>query len=213
MREVNKNKFRHNPDGVTTTIIIESKVYGTKEVLIDTEDYDKVSGHRWHLSDQHYVHAKIPHPDGGWYVRPDNGQRERRKTALKLHRLIMDAPKGKDVDHIEHDTLDNRKCKLRLCSHQENSFNSARNKNNTSGFKGVAYHKKRKDMINERKKPWRAKIHPSGKTINIGYYKTKEEAAEAYDRKAIELWGKPVCPEVSLNFPEKLEQYLGEEAH
>jgi len=207
MREVNKNKFRHNPDGVTTTIIIESKVHGTKEVLIDTEDYDKVSGHRWYLN-KGYVQAHIPHPGGGWYVRPDNGRRQRRRTNLKLHRLIMDAPKGKEVDHIEHDTLDNRKCKLRLCSRQENSFNRIRQKNNTSGFKGVVYHKKPKHMINELKKPWEAQI----KHIHIGNYKTKEEAAEAYDRKAIELFGKPVYPEASLNFPEKLEQYLGEEA-
>ena len=212
MREVNKNKFRHNPDGVTTTIIIESKVHGTKEVLIDTEDYDKVSGHRWYLG-KGYVHTNIPHPDGGWRVRPDNGRRQRRRTNLKLHRLIMDAPKGKDVDHIEHDTLDNRKCKLRVCSRQENSRNSTRYKNNTSGFKGVFYMKKPKDMINELKKPWRAQVMLNQKTIHIGYYKTKEEAAEAYDRKAIELFGKPVCPELNLNFPEKLEQYLGEEAH
>jgi hypothetical protein len=73
--------------------------------------------------------------------------------------------------------------------------------------------KKPKDMINELKKPWRAQVMLNQKTIHIGIYKTKEEAAEAYDRKAIELWGKPVCPEASLNFPEKLEQYLGEEAH
>ena len=72
--------------------------------------------------------------------------------------------------------------------------------------------KKSKRMINERNKPWGAQTKSNGKHIFAGYYKTKEEAAEAYDRKAIELWGKPACPELNLNFPEKLEQYLDEEA-
>lgn len=208
--EVSKNKYQHNNDG-TTTIFIESKKHGTKEVLIDTEDHDKVSGYRWRLclnvrSETHfYVQAHIPHPDGGWSEHRQQPRR-RRRTALMLHRLIMDAPKDKQVDHIEHDTLDNRKCKLRLCSNQENAFNRGRPKNNQSGFKGVTYRKQPKNMINEREKqkPWEAQLQLNGKKIYIGYYKTKEEAAAAYDKKCVEVWGKPVCPEISLNFPEKL---------
>ena len=97
------------------------------------------------------------------------------------------------TDHINGDGLDNRKQNLRTCTHTENMRNRGKSKNNTSGFKGVSWHK--------RGKTWDAKIAHNKKLMHIGSFKDKEVAAKAYDRKAIELHGKFA----KLNFP--IEDY------
>jgi len=176
-------------------LIIESKTHGTFTVLYDAEDHDKVSAHRWFGSkdrtNKFYVVARIPHPDGGWYCSP-NGHKQRRQAGLQIHRLIMDAPKGMCVDHINGNPLDNRKSNLRICTRSENMRNRGAQKNNTSGYKGVSWHK--------HKKKWGCKINKhNGKQIHVGYYKDKEEAARAYDKKAKEFHGEFA----KLNFPEK----------
>ena len=176
-------------------IIIESK-HGTFTVLYDAEDHDKVSAYRWRVqkdsSTKHkfYVKTHIPHPDGGWYCSP-NGHKRRRRTILQIHRLIMDAPKGMDVDHINGNPLDNRKSNLRICSRAENLRNRGANKNNTSGYKGVSWHK--------RNKKWACQIKHNYKKIHVGNYATPEEAARAYDKKAKELHGEYAY----LNFPDE----------
>ena len=89
-----KNEYQHNDDG-TTHIFVESNrknLEGEWTIVVDTEDWKKVKDYRWSLSGTPYCrspYAKtaIPHPDGGWNIRPDNGQRYRRNTKLKLHRL------------------------------------------------------------------------------------------------------------------------------
>ena len=65
-----KNKYQHNDDG-TTTVFIESKTHGSKEVFVDTEEWDRVSVYRWSLSTPKkngncYAKTQINHPDGGW---------------------------------------------------------------------------------------------------------------------------------------------------
>ena len=178
-------------------LIIESPTYGTFTVLYDAEDHDKVSAHRWGVHKDYtknkgkfYVTTSILHPDGGWYVR--NGVKiQRRRFALFVHRLIMDAPKGMHVDHINGNPLDNRKSNLRICTHAENQRNRGANKNNTSGYKGVHWSKTTKK--------WRAEIRHDNKSIHMGYFKTPEEAARAYDKKAKELHGEYAY----LNFPDE----------
>lgn len=86
-----------------------------------------------------------------------------------------------DVDHINENKSDNRICNLRQANRSQNMFNRGRNKNNTSGFKGVIFCK------NTRR--WRAQMSIYGKSVNIGRFDTKEEAAHAYFEKAKELRG------------------------
>lgn len=87
----------------------------------------------------------------------------------------------KGIDHINGDKSDNRFENLRLSNQSQNSANSRTPKNNTSGFKGVCWHKKAKK--------WAARIKVNRQEIYLGLFKTKEEAAEAYNKAALEHFG------------------------
>jgi len=107
-----------------------------------------------------------------------------------MHRLIMDAPDGTDVDHRNMDRVDNRRSNLRLATRAENLRNQGLSRNNTSGFKGVS----RLDG------KWRAEIRVKWKLIYLGLFDDKVEAARAYDTAAKEHFGEFA----RLNFPEAL---------
>tara|TARA_R110002096_G_scaffold299914_1_gene494671 strand:- start:184 stop:747 length:564 start_codon:yes stop_codon:yes gene_type:complete len=167
--------------------------------LVDDEDYDRLNEHKWCATankqrGKFYFYVVRASP------RDSNGKRK----PIRMHREITNAPKGKMVDHINGNPLDNRKENLRVCTNQENLRNRGKSKNNKSGYKGVSYRKKAKDMINEHSKPWWAFIAGNGKGGYLGVYKTKEEAARVYDKKAIELFGEFAV----LNFPEEWEHVL-----
>lgn len=98
---------------------------------------------------------------------------------ISMHREITGAAKGQVVDHINGDTLDNRRANLRLCTQASNCINRKINKNSKSGIKGVT-----------REGPsWRARIKCGGKTYLLGFFATPEEAQSAYEAKARELHG------------------------
>ncbi len=94
------------------------------------------------------------------------------KRTYFLHRLIMNPPKGMVVDHINGDTLDNRRENLRVCTQFENMSNRKTNTNNKFGFKGVNYHKQ--------SGKYRARISVANRRISLGLYSTPEDAFEAY---------------------------------
>ncbi len=104
-----------------------------------------------------------------------------RATNLYLHRAIMNPPSGLVVDHINGDTLDNRRGNLRICTQQMN-IAATRNRSSASGFRGV-YRPTKKS------KKWRASIGFEGKTFRLGHFKDPEDAARAYNQKAFELYG------------------------
>ena len=165
-------------------LVIESKRRGTQKVLVDEEDWDLVNQYKWHIwgrdsRNSLYALTKIPAPET-----------KRGKKDLPMHRLIMNAPKGMQVDHINHNGLDNRKQNLRICTPGQNRQNQGKTRSNTSGFKGVSYFK-----ITGK---WRAGINTENGTIGIGYYDTPEEAAMAYDANARHYHGEYAC----LNFPQ-----------
>lgn len=97
-----------------------------------------------------------------------------------MHRLIMNAESGQQVDHINGDPLDNRRSNLRVCNRMENQRNR-RSVSNKLGLKGV------NQTIYGR---FFASIRINKKYKHLGMFKTKEEAALAYDAAAIEAFGK-----------------------
>jgi hypothetical protein len=145
---------------------MESMVIKIKEydVLISECDYERVIAHKWFLA--------FPFPDkkDGPYFAYRTSRPERKK--ILLHRFIVNCPHGYCVDHVNCNTLDNRRSNLRICTQAENRFNSRKSKSNTSGYKGVSWCKNTKK--------WRAQIKLNGKQINIGRFDDPEEAYEAY---------------------------------
>ena len=98
-----------------------------------------------------------------------------------LHCLIVDCPEGMTIDHINCNPLDNRKSNLRICTLSENCCNKKKSKRNTSGYKGVTWHK--------RHKKWYVSIRKNDMIKHIGCFLTKEEAHAAYCKVAKELHG------------------------
>lgn len=114
-----------------------------------------------------------------WYCHPMKYLTDGRSN--RFHRVIMNAPVGKSVDHIEKIT-DNRKANLRICSHAENMRNRrVIGKNNTSGYKGVYWSKK---MAR-----WVANIQYDKKVKYLGSFNDKIEAARAYNSAAVAMFG------------------------
>ena len=128
------------------------------DVLIDDEDLEKVTTIKW----------TVLKTKGLIYFRRNNHE----NNAMLLHRYIINARKGTCVDHISGDTLDNRKCNLRICTIAQNTMNSKRRSDNRSGYKGVGWVKA--------KRKWQAKIMVNQKTIFLGHFNTPEEAHAAY---------------------------------
>jgi len=135
-------------------------------VQIDKEDALNYVGISMWISDHGYVR-----------VCGRNGIRER-----YLHREIMNAEKSVVVDHINGDKLDNRKQNLRICTQQQNTFNSKLPVTNNSGIKGVYW-------CNKRLK-WVAQISHNGKTIPLGRYDNFQLAVNARISKEKEIFGK-----------------------
>jgi len=117
----------------------------------------------------------------GYVVRSDYSSRN--AYQLRIHREILGLKRNdnRQVDHINGDKLDNRKANLRVCSQRQNNLNKAKYANNKSGYKGVSWKKT--------SQKWCAQISLARKVLHIGLFDTKEAAAEAYNKKALELHG------------------------
>ena len=98
-----------------------------------------------------------------------------------MHRLLMNEPAGFDIDHIDHNKLNNQKNNLRIVTRSQNMMNRLKGKNCSSIYKGVCW----KGEINK----WSVQIMIDNKYIHIGVFKIEEEAALAYNKKAKELFG------------------------
>lgn len=129
------------------------------KTVVDDESFSEISKSKWSASWSGRV----------WYAKNNKGY---------LHRLIANAPAGLCVDHINGDTLDNRRKNLRICSHQQNTFNGPSRKP-SSGFKGVSRFKNK----------WWARLTVNGKTINKGSFDSVIDAARAYDDLARRFHG------------------------
>lgn len=113
-------------------------------------------------------------------------------SMVRMHREIMNFPKGLLVDHRNNNTLDNRRANLRIATSSQNMVNRRRDKSkNSSQFRGVRFRKERGR--------WSAQITVNGKTFWLGSYDNEIEAAKAYDTAAKKHHGEFA----RLNFPEE----------
>ncbi|MBN1358996.1 MAG: HNH endonuclease [Sedimentisphaerales bacterium] len=143
--------------------------------IVDAEDYEWLSKYKWYASPS-------PRP-GAFYARYTRG-----KFRMKLmHRVIMPPPKGKVVDHINGNGLDNRRCNLRFCTQAQNSRNSRKHSGAKSRFIGIHPHRDKWDVV----------VTHNRKQHYGGSFDDEVEAAKARDRLALELHGEYA----RLNFP------------
>jgi hypothetical protein len=130
--------------------------------LIDKEDLDKIATYKgkWF--------ATYSKSNDTFYVQINTTISGKRKL-LWMHRIIMDTPNDLQVDHKNHNTLDNRKCNLRNVTQLENLANKQKYKRNSSGISNVYWH--------ERDQKWIAQFQREGKYIYVGKYDDLAEAS------------------------------------
>ena len=143
--------------------IIINKQGTVLNVKIDKEDIDKVKQYRWC--------ARYDKTIDGYYI--EAWERGKNRKRLKLHRLVMDCPVGLEVDHINRDTLDNRKENLRNVTPLENKQNKGFYKNNKSGYKYIYFDNNKNMYMIQRRK--------NNKQVLIGSSKTLQEAINIRD--------------------------------
>lgn len=138
--------------------------------LIDDADWELIKDYSWFAVKPHKVYYAVGHKP------MINGIRKK----IKMHRLIMNAPPGQQVDHINGNGLDNRRENLRLATKSQNQWNR-HNACGTSKYKGVCWATSQGQ--------WKASIRKFGKRVNLGFFDDEVDAARAYDAAAKELFG------------------------
>lgn len=156
---------------------VELKISKGMTTLIDQEDFDRLvaAGRtKWNaqkVGKRYYVSSS--------FYRPTH-----RSPKVYLHRFIMDCPDGMCIDHINGDSLDNRKINLRICSYRDNSAN----KKSKKKYKGV---------VKTHNGMWQAQISANGIHATLGAFTVESEAARVYDLAAALLYGEFAV----FNFP------------
>lgn len=149
--------------------------------VVDDDDYDLVNQFKWYAkwakwTQSYYAARNVTLPDG-------------KRTTQRMNTFLM----GGRADHVNGDTLDNRRDNLRVANHSQNGANRGKTRKNTSGYKGVYWNKK--------SGKWKAqigyRINGARKVKGLGYFDDLTEAAKAYDRAAVEMHGEFA----RINFP------------
>lgn len=135
--------------------------------IVDDDDFERCSQFKWFVSEG-YVLRTIRKSDGS-------------RTSQRLSRFIMNVPAGVLVDHAKGNLLDNRKSELRFCTQQQNMCNRGKTRSNTSGFKGVTWHKQRSK--------WNAQIMVNWKKIHLGLFTDINDAVAAHAAAAKKYHG------------------------
>ncbi len=142
-----------------------------KSALVDDSDFEWLNQWKWHAS-----------KCGTMYYATRKKVRNRKQITIRMHRIILgNISPGFCIDHINRNSLDNRKFNLRICKQGENALNRRLQKNNTSGYTGVYWHKLYKK--------WMVILKYRGKNLFLGYFDKKLMAASVYKKEAQRLRG------------------------
>lgn len=131
--------------------------------IVDAEDVDQISKRTWCVFVTKYAGRRLPKKNG-------------KQQASLMHREILGAKKGEEVDHKNGNGLDNRKENLRLCTRSQNNMNSTKRAGTSSKFKGVYFNKARSK--------WAAEIEIGGMGKSLGLFINEIDAAHAYNLAA-----------------------------
>jgi hypothetical protein len=140
-----------------------------KIALVDDGDFEWLSQWKW------YAQKK----SGGMFYAVRSGWVGLKRALILMHRVILNAPEGTDVDHINHNGLDNRRENLRVCTRSQNQMNAGRHSNNKLGVKGVSRHGS----------GFQVQVKVGGKRVYYKVFHTLQEAQEAYEREAKKYHG------------------------
>lgn len=142
------------------------------ETLVDATDYDWLMQWKWRCDIKGYA-VRTKHIE---YIKG-----KRKQKTILMHRVIMCAPDGIEVDHKNMNRLHNWRLNLRLANLSQNNMNRVSQKGSSSQYKGCSW--------NERDQKWQAKIGFNHKILHLGYFTTEIEAAFSYNNAAIKYHG------------------------
>ena len=153
--------------------------------VVDASDYEWLTQWKWYAHwdrklQKFYATRNLLKAEGIQHFVPS--RKRPIYGAIRMHRAIMnmkDPFQEMQVDHIDHDTLNNRRCNLRAATPTQNQYNVKLRADNTSGFRGVSRYKDK----------WRVQISVNGRIAHVGYFATPDSASDAYVAAAKQLHG------------------------
>lgn len=160
-----KNNVIVNGDTANIILYDPQSCKPIARAIIDACDADKVKGYKWFMDKNGYVRSS--------------------KLKTTLHRHLLGATKDKDIDHINHNPLDNRRCNLRVCDRSQNNMNRTRRSRGAARFKGIYWSK--------RMNKWHVRVWLNKKAKHIGFFDSLEDAIKARMRSERIHYGEYAC--------------------
>lgn len=189
------NDFVWRDDGYAEMIIYNQKCEEVARTIIDPDIVDKIRYQKWSINNHGYVYHNYPN--------------------TQLHRIIAGAEKDQDVDHINGNLLDNRRCNLRVCTISENCANKHYSSRNTSGFIGVPP---------SSRGGWAPEIRFNNIRVHLGRYRILEEAVYAryvaevtcfkeFQNKEQAQKAEALCENLPAHRKKEIEEYVLNKLH
>lgn len=141
--------------------------------IVDDDDYEELNKFKWQVTRDR---------SGTFYARRTTSRVSGNQRTVRMSRQILGAMTGEHVDHRNHDTLDNRRANIRLCTPSQNHGNRRKRSGaSSSRYKGVYWHRATEK--------WHARITHRGRVHSLGYHDDELDAAHAYNVAAAEHFG------------------------